>query len=198
MYNSIYDCGRRPCRTEASHWGESRWQSEPDQSVTADRRPKQAMSPPTCQSQKFRTMWWSSCATRPRLPSQLQGLPPLPRPRRRQSRSTASLPGSTSRRCARTSACPRRQSGLASSWRPRCPPSRTPRDSPREEWTRSSSRAASCRWCPRRARMPRRLPRLSTARGPSGKPMSRRVRCRRCPPGRRPAAELRACAGLSL
>ena len=40
----------------------------------------------------------------PRLPSQLQGLPPLARPRRRQSRSTASLPGLTSRRCARTSA----------------------------------------------------------------------------------------------
>ena len=38
------------------------------------------------------------------------------------------------------------------------PPSRTPRNSPRRAWTRSSSRAASCRSCRSRAAMPRRSP----------------------------------------
>ena len=79
-----------------------------------------------------------------------------------------------------------------------CRRSRTRRGSPEGEWIPTSSRAASCRSCRRRAATPRRSRGNSTGRRRSGRRTSRRVRCRRCRRIGSRQPQLRAVAGLSF
>ena len=138
-------------------------ESKEDPDRPARPKPKPVLSSANCQ-RTFRTMWWSSCATRRRSPSPPSGSPRPPPPSRKRIRSTHPCQVRYRIDAVAVSDCPRRRSGRASRWRQRCRPSRIPRGLPSAGWIRSSFRAALCRSCRRRARTPRRSPRLSTGR----------------------------------